>query len=309
MPSTALEPDKEIDAAPLGRACHRPRRAFIPGRPPPAVVEASLAYVIRPPQKAFTRMYDPPAGIARENFDFDPRLVRIADARDSLSRLNIHREGFELWEAPSRLVDFRDDEAVIRLYYAECAELACAVTGAARGFVFDHVVRKREEGRPALTFGRHGDGKSPAANGRVHNDYTEASGRHRLSLVLREARCAGEVARYGIVNVWRSIAAPVADTPLAVCDARTVSALDFVATDIHYEQRQGEIYLFEYSARHAWSYFPGMDRREALVFKQFDSQVSGVSRFTPHSAFDLPDVPVDAPLRESIEVRCLVVYD
>jgi hypothetical protein len=51
-----------------------------------------------------------------------------------------------------------------------------------------------------------------------------------------------------------------------------------------------------------------MDRHEALVFKQYDSQVSGVARFTPHAAFDLPDVPADAPLRESIEIRCLVTY-
>jgi hypothetical protein len=52
-----------------------------------------------------------------------------------------------------------------------------------------------------------------------------------------------------------------------------------------------------------------MDRHEALVFKQFDSQMSGVSRFTPHVAFDLPNVPDDAPLRQSIEVRCLVIYE
>jgi hypothetical protein len=50
-------------------------------------------------------------------------------------------------------------------------------------------------------------------------------------------------------------------------------------------------------------------RRSALAGKQYDSQVSGVARYTPHAAFDLPDIPADAPLRESIEVRCLVVMD
>ena len=52
-----------------------------------------------------------------------------------------------------------------------------------------------------------------------------------------------------------------------------------------------------------------MDRHEALVFKQYDSQVSGVARFTPHAAFDHPDTLLDAPLRESIELRCLVIYE
>jgi len=37
----------------------------------------------------------------------------------------------------------------------------------------------------------------------------------------------------------------------------------------------------------------------ALVFKQYDSQANGVARFTPHSAFDLPDIPPDAPPRAS----------
>jgi hypothetical protein len=36
--------------------------------------------------------------------------------------------------------------------------------------------------------------------------------------------------------------------------------------------------------------------------------VNSVARFIPHSAFDLPDIPSDALLRESIEVRCLVIY-
>ena len=62
------------------------------------------------------------------------------------------------------------------------------------------------------------------------------------------------------------------------------------------------------SSRHRWAYFSAMDRGEALVFKTGDSQVNGVARFTPHSAFDLPDIPPAAPHRHSIEIRCLVTY-
>ena len=72
--------------------------------------------------------------------------------------------------------------------------------------------------------------------------------------------------------------------------------------------RSGELYLVQASSRHRRAYFSEIDRDEALVFKQYDSQVNGVARFTPHSAFDLPDIPPDAPLRQSIEIRCLVTY-
>jgi hypothetical protein len=127
--------------------------------------------------------------------------------------------------------------------------------------------------------------------------------------VLRDPELAARVRRYCIVNIWRSVKGPIVDTPLAVCDARTVSVRDMVASEIRYTDRTGEIYLFEHSDQHRWYYYPGMDRDEALVFKQYDSQVSGVARFTPHAAFDLPDIPDSAPLRESIEVRCLVLFD
>jgi len=98
------------------------------------------------------------------------------------------------------------------------------------------------------------------------------------------------------------------DTPLAVCDACSISVKDLVVADLHYRDRSGELYLVQESPRHRWAYFSEMDTNEALVFKQYDSQVSGVARFTPHSAFDLPDIPPDAPLRQSIEIRCLVTY-
>jgi hypothetical protein len=251
-------------------------------------------------------MYDPPGGQARENFEIDSRQSPIIDARSVAASASIQVEGFSLWDAASAVADFHDDEAVRNVYYREAAELALAATGAKQAHVVDHLVRLREAGRPALTIGRGADGSKPAANGRIHNDYTEASGRKRLELVLGDAAAAVE--RFSIVNIWRSIRGPVLDTPLAVCDAWTIAAADLVDCEIRYQARKGEIYLLQHSPRHRWFYYSEMDRHEALVFKQYDSQVNGVARFTPHVAFDLPVVPPGAPLRESIELRCLVVY-
>ena len=128
-------------------------------------------------------------------------------------------------------------------------------------------------------------------------------------MVLTDPDEAAAVRRYCIVNVWRSIKGPVLDTPLAVCDARSVMAKDLVSAEVRYPRRTGEIYLATHSPSHRWSYFSAMGRHEALVFKQYDSQLGGVSRYTPHAAFDHPETPADAPLRESIEARCLVVFE
>ena len=112
-----------------------------------------------------------------------------------------------------------------------------------------------------------------------------------------------------ILNFWRPILHPALDTPLAVCNARTVSSGDLVAADIIYPRRTGEIYLATYSAAHRWYYYPAMAPSEVLVFKHYDSRPDAQARMTPHCAFDDPTAPADAPLRRSIEVRCLVLLD
>lgn len=203
---------------------------------------------------------------------------------------------------------FLDEERVRSIYYQESARLAAQVTGGSQAYVSDHLVRRRDAGREPLSFGRRGHRGVASANGRVHNDYTEASGARRLALVFKDDRLAASIRRYCIVNIWRSIAGPMLNTPLALCDSRSIHAKDLIVADVMYPERTGEIYMVTHSAGHRWSHFSHMDRPEALVFKQYDSQVSGVSRFTPHAAFDYPGEPDGTPLRESIELRCLVIY-
>ncbi len=286
-------------------------------------VIAQLGYLKPANARPYDYACEPPNGVPWHNYETDSRAVRITDARGLAARPSIEEGGFALWQAPSGVRDFYDEDAVTRVYYGEAAEIARAATGAKRAYVFDHLVRKREAGPAAMSFGRRVSAGRPSANGRVHNDYTEASGPKRRALVLAEESgdrdedkhkhkdeaASGGVRRYAIVNIWRPIAGPVLDAPLALCDARSVAVGDLVTSDVHYATRTGEIYLVQHSPRHRWFYYPGMDRHEALVFKQYDSQSSGVPRFVPHAAFEHPHTPSNAPLRESIEVRCLVVYE
>lgn len=285
-----------------------PNHALRDVPPPPRDVFAELSYLRPASECPVSYAFEPPPGTPWESGEYEQRTVRITDARGALDAPCIDREGYALRDAPTAVRNFLDEDAIRSTGYREAAELAMAVTGARQAHVFDHLVRRREADRAALSFGRCRPGGRPAANGRVHNDYSEASGRRRLAMVLPD-EVATRVRRYAIVNIWRSINGPVRDTPLAVCDARTLSAFDLVIGEVRYPRRTGEICLSRYAPQHRWSYFSAMDRHEALVFKQYDSQLGGVARYTPHAAFDLPDIPPDAPLRESIELRCLVVYD
>lgn len=291
----------------MGAQIVRPDHGLAPATPELPGVTATLAYLAPMTERPFTYMYEPPAGTAQENCSYHLSPVRIRDAR-AMASPSIHIEGFELWDAPTSVKDFTDEDAIRERYYPEAVALAKSVTGADHATIFDHQIRQREAGRPALTFGRHGDGRRPGAAGRIHNDYTEASGQKRFYILPLDETIRARSQRFAIVNIWRSIGGKIVDTPLAMCEAGSIAATDLIAAELRYRDRSGELYLLREAPRHRWAYFSEMDRDEALVFKQYDSQLNGVSRFTPHAAFDLPDIPADAPLRHSIEIRCLVSY-
>jgi hypothetical protein len=114
--------------------------------------------------------------------------------------------------------------------------------------------------------------------------------------------------RFAIINVWRSIAGPVLNSPLACCDAQTIDATDLVASERRAKERIGELELVSWNPAHQWFYYPQMSRDEALLIKTFDSARDGRARRSIHTAFSNPLAPPDAPARESIESRLLVFF-
>merc|ERR1719421_1232245 len=129
--------------------------------------------------------------------------------------------------------------------------------------------------------------------------------------MLSEAEVAQLAAdRYAFINCWRSIDdhAPVLQKPLAVCDEATVAEDDKMLYSLLYADRTGENYSLRYSPAHRWLYYPRMSKDEVLLFKVFDKQLDGTTRFVFHTAFDEPDTPVGAPPRRSIEVRAIAFF-
>lgn len=267
-------------------------------------VAGVLSYLVAQVDKPYQYMATPPPGRPRENCRYEQRTCDIINARALSDTMSLASQGFELHDAPSRVTDFYDPIALADIYFEEVAELACALTGGVRAVVFDHQLRMREAGRPPLAFGR--DGAEPSAVGRVHIDYSDASGQRRLASAWPSA-APGQA--FVILNFWRPVLHAAIDTPLAVCDARSVAPEQLVASDIIYPKRTGELYLATYSPAHCWYYYPAMMPNEVLVFKQYDSRSGAATRGTAHCAFDDPTMPPHAPLRRSIEARCLVLLD
>jgi hypothetical protein len=271
----------------------------------PTSVSATLDYLHSAAHKPVTYMLAPPGGHAWETGDYAAVPVTIHDGRTRPDAPALGREGFQLCSAPSAMHSFAERGEIERVYYREMEELALAVTGARLAIVFDHLVRRRDPATPT-PFGAR-DGRRPGAATRVHCDFTPASAQRRLA-IEREARGIGPVGRFAILNLWRTTRLPVLDAPLAVCDARTVMPADLVAADIVYPTRTGEIYELLPNPAHAWTYFHAMQYDEVLLFKQYDSARSEPC-CTPHAAFAHPDTPPGTPPRESIEIRCLLIFE
>jgi len=204
---------------------------------------------------------------------------------------------------------------------------------------FDHNVRKQ---LPA-------DGETIMKPlGLVHGDYTATSAPRRIQLlaepprindVRREttplldpsivAECLAGKRRFALINVWRNIDPehPVQSFPLACMDAQTYTRDDLRVLELHYKDRIGENFLACPAAgdrlQHRWIYFPEMHYDEALLIKQWDSLGSlargkesdgddddtGIATMSIHSAFLDPCTTENAPARQSIEVRCVAIWE
>ena len=104
-----------------------------------------------------------------------------------------------------------------------------------------------------------------------------------------------------------SAATAVGDSLTATGGATNTDEL--IATDRVTPDRIGEIYHLTHAPSQRWYYAPQMTPDEVLLIKGWDSLDDGRAKFTPHSAFDLPDTGQTAPPRESIEVRTLVIIE
>jgi hypothetical protein len=216
-------------------------------------------------------------------------------------RFTLPTHGFRMVRHDTAVKDFYDEAEVLRVYYPEVEALILAESGARRVVVFDHTVRTADDGRHAERWIRQ-TVKS------VHNDYTERSAPKRVRDILPDEADRLLQGRFGIIQVWRSIAPRVESQPLAMCDGRSIPEVGFIRNERRYRDRTAETYHIAYNPAHRWFYFPYMTRNEALVFKVFDSDASAGVRFTAHTSFDDPTSPPDAKIRESIEMRALVFY-
>jgi len=284
--------------------------------------------------------YPPKVGVKRDRLGNDVKIfgvnvqevvVNLTDARDKNLCLDEH--GVELVPFQATPANFYDIDQVISQYYSECCDLVKAATGARMVIAFDHNIRSVSKKGDSMG---GGFAVQPPLE-LVHADYTEASAIRRVrdmtkppgkndtlrKILNDQPPIKGDPdeivgRRFMIVNVWKSIhEAPVQRKPLGILSPESIPEEDIVIHEIHYDDRIGENYNARHGEGHCWWHFPGMTRNEALLIKTWDNAGKfaqcappgqrASATFAFHSAVDV-QVPPDAPDRESIEVRTIVLF-
>jgi hypothetical protein len=242
---------------------------------------------------------------SRDVLNLENRRIDVADARTAADPPRLDREGFTLVEHRSAVGDFRDRDEVTCVHRDEIAALLKQVTGADAVIVSaPGVLRFSERSTDSGRF----DNSYPARF--VHIDISDATARAMAERAAPEGLTG--VKRFAHYNVWRVLSEPPQDAPLTVCDARTLRPEDLVAADAIFDSPGQPEWSFEgllvrYSAAHRWWYWSNMHSGEALVFKTSDSDPTQPHN-VPHSAFDDPTCPPDAPPRASIEMRGVALW-
>ena len=243
--------------------------------------------------------------ISRDQLNVVQRAVPIEDARQRAIAPALDVEGFCIRAHHSEVGDFRNAEQIGRVHVEEVRQLLLAESGA------DHV---RVNATGVLRFGERSRDSGALNNSRparfVHVDVSDATAADFYARSRPDnGRDARRAAQY---NVWRVLTPPPQDVPLAVCDARSVSAADLIAADAMFD-RDGaivarfEAWLLRHNPAQRWVYFSGMSREEVLLFKTHDTDPSA-AHCVPHGAFDDPDCPEGAQPRASIEMRGIAYW-
>lgn len=236
--------------------------------------------------------------------------IKVYNGRQLRPPPTVHVQGFQLVDQPTKVTNFLDMDTARNEFYPECREVVKRVTGCADTYVTQHQYRNGyrnyPEGHPKRM--KPTPNGSPGGYGGTHSDISPMA-ENRWDEIVDGRHCA-------MFNLWRSIDLEndIETMPLALLDMTSLDFDDMVAADAWGGPNQVQQHLVSYRLAHnpnqRWYYFPRMRPDEMLVFKQYDTrQADPTMRNVYHGAVVDPDTREDSPLRQTIEVRVLALFD
>ena len=243
--------------------------------------------------------------------------IAIADARPLQARAEsdaafFEAHGFALLQAPSRVRDWGDEEAVRGVYMPEVEAMVRERLYPGRGLRLSQPPRVMRRGA-GTDNPEYGDG--------VHSDFgvrAEDFAHNVAAFAGPEAAAQWQagfavegVTGFVMLDFWRTTGmdGPLRHMPLAVCDPASVDPADIVDTALEGIAPGGALTRhigLRFNRGQRWYHYSGMTGDELLVFKLFElrrGEAPQLFRACFHSAFGDPSAPADAQPRQSCEHR------
>jgi hypothetical protein len=249
-------------------------------------VESSLNYFSPPADgsKPWVEITQNPGAKERaQNWEKIPHTLHVENIRRDLSDYTLDTAGFQLFTRPTKHAAFDNDEKVKEEYYPESIEAIKELTGASRVVLFDHskqswtrsfaVTKRKSAIRTHFEEETEDTADKRQPVPLVHVDQTTKAAENRVRRHLPPENVDALLKkRFQILNLWRPIAHPADDYPLAFCDFRSVDPVnDFVPTTLIYPQPpHGETMSVKFNPDHKWKYLKGMKPEEFVLIKWSD---------------------------------------
>lgn len=266
-------------------------------------------------------------GVEVNTGEYFDHQVGIRDGMPIRDHFTLDSHGFMIGKYATAIRDFHDKDEVNARYNAEVAEAVMALSGASfvvpQGWMIRTSADLTARAQEKVENYQHVGGIQPPA-GEAHIDYNPLTGERAGERTYRAHRPDGPgFKRHVCFSFWRTFSPGPQDWPLALMDGRSIVGDEmgnntlFVVDEIpegealtrpiEGEDQMIAASIFRYREQHRWWYFSDMAAEDVLLFKFYDSDHSVTWR-CPHTAFHDGTMP-GAQIRESIEVRCVALYE
>jgi len=289
-------------------------------------IQTSLSYVMEDLQQGkgyqiFTPIDE--SKYPRTNLHFETcQGIQIHDARQKMDSFTLDLNGFQFLRRrhdhgtdldADRIANHEDNEAI--LAYLQQLEIQLQHDlGAEKVIFYDWRLRQNQKTAPKELITQGADRSLLLAPARhVHADESGCSA-HKILLehltpTEKEIYLSGQW-RLRIVNIWRPLVDIVRDSPLTLCDIRSIEESDWLLCDQIHEDRVDESMYLKHRPNHKWYWLSNQTREEMTLFVVFDSakfrdRTCSKEVSTPHASFDNPSAE-GLYTRRSIEVRSIV---
>ncbi|KAF5718574.1 hypothetical protein FMUND_5155 [Fusarium mundagurra] len=251
---------------------------------------------------------------------FERQKIRIKDVSHLSPEFNLETGGFEfVRHETTKLAKTASQiqaggREALSPYLDETIELVKQQTQAEKVICFDWRLRKNDDAtqrRAGNAVNGNPEGESfefiPPAKV-VHQDESLKGGLFVAKRYLTKDEFASlSDIRVRIINVWRPIVGTIENAPLALCDRRSVSPNDIESCDKSLTGCVGEGNYLHCNRKQRWYWWPNQTRDRPVLFVTWDSLKDDELACPPHGSFYDYMADPEAPPRESIEVRALVI--